>query len=477
MSLNNRFIGNVVKMMMSNMLIILSGVISGFLVPKLLGVTGYGYYKIFNLYITYIVFADIGISNGLYLLYGGYELRMLPLKKFRRYFSILFWIQIFIMLCIILISLLFLIGEYRFIFIMVAIYTVSNNIANYFEKISIMTGEFNAVVSRNILKSILTIAIVIVLWACVKGQIPFSYYRLYTFLFVLLYTILAIQYCFQYNNLILGQKIPLSKISQELIIIIKSGLYLLLADMVASLILTLDRQFVSVLFDVKTYSVYSFAYSMLRIVLLAVSAVASVIYPSLKRMSADKMKKTYGFSIAIVGLISFGCLLGYYPLCIIVEYFLPDYLGSLEIFRILFPSITVSSIISMVMINHFKALQKQNIYFSYSMLVLIVSFVLNELAYLLVKQPSGLSIASIITMIFWYIISDRYLSKKYFCNTLKYDIYLVLNIVIFYLISGIFKNHFAGLLINSLLFFVVSILFYKEEKKLLFDKFLNEKGD
>lgn len=72
--------------------------------------------------------------------------------------------------------------------------------------------------------------------------------------------------------------------------IVLSGFVLLLADMVANLILTLDRQFVSALFDINTYSIYSFAYSMLRIVILAISAIATVLYPTLKRMSVEQMK-------------------------------------------------------------------------------------------------------------------------------------------------------------------------------------------
>ncbi|MFQ9072835.1 MAG: hypothetical protein ACLR43_08955 [Faecalibacillus faecis] len=132
--------------------------------------------------------------------------------------------------------------------------------------------------------------------------------------------------------------------------------------MVANLILTLDRQFVSALFDINTYSIYSFAYSMLRIVILAISAIATVLYPTLKRMSVEQMKKSYNYSLAIVGMISFGSLMLYYPLCVIVKSFLIEYIDSLVIFRILFPSITINAIISMIMISHYKALgRKRNI--------------------------------------------------------------------------------------------------------------------
>ena len=47
--MDGKFIKNVLKIAISNIFIILSGVVSGFFLPKLLGVTDYGFYKIFNL--------------------------------------------------------------------------------------------------------------------------------------------------------------------------------------------------------------------------------------------------------------------------------------------------------------------------------------------------------------------------------------------------------------------------------------------
>ena len=142
--MDGKFIKNVLKIAISNIFIILSGVVSGFFLPKLLGVTDYGFYKIFNLYITYGVFFDLGISNGIYLLYGGYKRAELPKETFRFYFSFFLKIQIIFAIIVTMVAIIFMDNEYKFIFVMVAAYTLVNNIATYFEKISVMIGEFNA---------------------------------------------------------------------------------------------------------------------------------------------------------------------------------------------------------------------------------------------------------------------------------------------------------------------------------------------
>lgn len=471
--MNTQFIRNVLKIAMSNMFIILSGVVSGFFLPKLLGVTDYGFYKVFNLYITYGVFFDLGISNGIYLLYGGYKRAELPKKTFRFYFDFFLKIQIVFALIVTISAVFFMDNEYKFIFIMVALYTLVNNIATYFEKISVMIGEFNASLRRNMLKSILTVLIIFILWLGIKLDIPMRHFVFYTILFVVIYGILAIQYCVYYKELILGEKELFKNQKNNLYKIIVSGFVLLLADMVANLILTLDRQFVSMLFDINTYSIYSFAYSMLRIVILAISAIATVLYPTLKRMSVEQMKKSYNYSLAIVGMISLGCLIMYYPLCLVVKSFLVEYSGSLPIFRILFPSITINSIISMIMISHYKALGKEKLYFYISIIILAISAIFNIVAYFVTKSPLGFSIASMLVMLLWYIVSDKKLSKLYEINTRINYLYLIINIIVFYGISYIFTNDYVGFIINLFFYLVISYLIYTTEVKEIINQLKN----
>lgn len=463
--MDGKFIKNVLKIAISNIFIILSGVVSGFFLPKLLGVTDYGFYKIFNLYITYGVFFDLGISNGIYLLYGGYKRAELPKETFRFYFSFFLKIQIIFAIIVTMVAIIFMDNEYKFIFVMVAAYTLVNNIATYFEKISVMIGEFNASAQRNILKSVLTIFIIFVLWVGIKFNVSVRYFQFYTVLFVIVYGILAFQYCLYYKELIFGEKDIISKQKENLKKIVLSVFVLLLADMVANLILTLDRQFVSALFDINTYSIYSFAYSMLRIVILAISAIATVLYPTLKRMSVEQMKKSYNYSLAIVGMISFGSLMLYYPLCVIVKSFLIEYIDSLVIFRILFPSITINAIISMIMISHYKALGKEKEYFYISVVILIISAIFNMGAYFVSKSPLGFSVASMLVMVLWYIVSNRKLEKTYNINTKINYIYLIVNIVIFYSISTFINNYYIGFVVNSVVFCIITYIIYTKETK------------
>lgn len=76
----------------------------------------------------------------------------------------------------------------------------------------------------------------------------------------------------------------------EIVHLIQIGFPLLFANLCSTLILTLDRQFVNVLFDNATYAVYAFAYNMLSLVTVATSAISTVLYPTLKRVDLESIK-------------------------------------------------------------------------------------------------------------------------------------------------------------------------------------------
>ena len=47
------------------------GVLQSLLVPKLLGITQYGYWQLFIFYTSYVGFFHLGLNDGVYLIFGG----------------------------------------------------------------------------------------------------------------------------------------------------------------------------------------------------------------------------------------------------------------------------------------------------------------------------------------------------------------------------------------------------------------------
>ena len=84
---NAKTLKNIVFVALSNCSTIVSGIVVGFLIPKILSVYGYGMYKTFTLYTTYIGFFSLGIIDGIVLDYGGFNYDELNCEKFRSFFK------------------------------------------------------------------------------------------------------------------------------------------------------------------------------------------------------------------------------------------------------------------------------------------------------------------------------------------------------------------------------------------------------
>jgi len=278
--------------------------------------------------------------------------------------------------------------------------------------------------------------------------------------------ILAFWYVFTYREITFGKKSEFLSQWRDIPVFIASGVPLMVANLCSSLILTLDRQFVNLLFDTDTYAIYAFAYNMLSLITTAMSAIATVLYPKLRRTDEKTLHNSYAKLINAVLVLVYGGLLIYFPLGIFVNWFLPKYSESLIIFRIIFPGLAISSAITIVMHNYYKTLGLNFAFFIKSIIALVVSGFANFLVYHMFHTAAAISIASIITMLFWYVMIEIYFVRKYNVKWFKNFTYLVLLMILFYIIT-IIKNYYLGFIIYAMSYICITLLFNMKEIQLL----------
>ena len=167
-------ISHLIKVLFSNIVNIISGIVVGFIIPVVLDVEGYGFYKTFTLYVSYIGFFSLGIIDGIVLKYGSKNYNELNRERFRSYFFWYFIIHLIFTVFLIILSLFIFQGEHRFIFLLFAIDIIATNVFGYFQQISQITMRFNELSIRTIVKSLLTILSVVILYVLHKNNIIFD---------------------------------------------------------------------------------------------------------------------------------------------------------------------------------------------------------------------------------------------------------------------------------------------------------------
>ncbi|MCI8400961.1 MAG: oligosaccharide flippase family protein [Lachnospiraceae bacterium] len=453
---------DILRVSVSNIIKLLSGILVGFLLPRIIGVTDYGYYKTFTLYSTYVGLFHLGICDGIYLKYGGKNYEELDKKKFRKYSCFFVIVEGIIALIIMICGAVFLAGEYRFIFICLSAYLFFTNITGYYQIISQITSRFRELSHRNVIQSLLMAVSVVGIWAINKYfEIKISY-RIYTLIYIFITAVLAVWYMGTYRDISFGNRDKTYKVSGDIYCFIRTGFPLTVANLCSSLILTLDRQFVNVLFDTDTYAVYAFAYNMLSLVTTAIAAVSTVIYPELKQKDEKKLFELYPFLLMVVLCLVFACLTIYFPLCAFVEWFLPKYTGSIRIFRVIFPGLAISSAVTIIIHNYYKAIGRSFSFFIKSIVVLITSTIANAIAYVFWGTTISVSVASIICMIFWYLFTERLIIREFKVLWKKNCLYLIVMIFAFYTVSLV-NNYLLGCLLYIAFFGIITFGFYRRQ--------------
>lgn len=456
------FVGDIVKVSLSNIVKLLSGVLIAFLLPKIIGVTDYGYYKVFTLYATYMGLFHLGICDGIYLKYGGSDYQTLDKTKFRFYSQSFMLIEMIVALIVAVFSLVALEGEYEFIGLSLAFYIVFINITGFYQIVSQVTRRFKELSFRNVLQSgLLTVSLLILAVLNQGMEIDISY-RVFTAIYISVIAFLAFWYIYTYRDLTFGEKKSSGTSFFEVFMLSKLGISLTLANVCASLILTIDRQAVLLLFDIDTYAQYAFAYNMLSLVTTALTAISTVIYPSLKRMQWDTFIGLHSKLSTYILLLVFGCLMMYFPLAIFVQWYLPDFTPSLVYFEIVFPGIALSSVLSIVVHNYYKTLGETARYFKLTVLMIVLSLVCALLAYEIVRTPESLSVSSIVVFLIWYVLAEGYLVKRFSFKWKKNAAYIALLMMVFYTVVEQFD---LGIAFVSYLiaYMVITLLLFRKE--------------
>ncbi|MGL4990779.1 MAG: oligosaccharide flippase family protein [Sarcina sp.] len=449
----NTKVKNIYYTVGANVLTFFMGIISGFVIPKFLGIEDFGYIKLFAFYVTYVGVSHFGFLDGIYIKYGSYDYKDIPKKVFRGYFRFLVLMQVIEgVLLFLVLNILNIEINRRFIFLMVILNMIICNLTTLFAFIHQFTKRFK-VFSINLVLSKLIYVI---------GSIVLIYcnYLGYTG-FIVLQTIinLAILFIYMYINrdLIIGKSESITKNYKKYLSITKNGFFIMIGNFMGVFILGLDRLFIDKFFTLKEFSMYSFAYTLISLFFILLNSITTVIYPYLARMNKENCKKVYEVTRITLTCIMSITLVGYFFIKLIVINILPEYKDSLIILTFLVPTVIYSAQINILISNYYKILKHAKSYTKNNIFALITGILTNIIAIVVFKDMTSIALATLISFIVWVLYSDMYFKKEINSNFKKAMILEILVILIF--ISTTFIDN---IIIASFVYIVtISLIIFK----------------
>lgn len=467
MESNKKFTHSVLLITCTNLIRFMANIAVTLIIPNILGKSDYGNYKTYTLYITYLVIFNFGLIEGIYLKYGGQDYDNLNKEKFRTYTRFLFVLEVIISLIVFFICNLFLEGDIKIVLTFLSLNILSVEFTTYFQRISQVTSKFS---KQGIFDLFYSLSILIIVGIVYFFHI--SSYKIYLTMITIMNYLILIWYIVNYWNIVKGKATGFKNEKNEILKLMSLGIPLMLANFASEFILNMDRQVVNIFFSKEDYATYAFSYNFLNVINVLIQAISLVLYPFLKKMDINNIKKNYSNSNSMMLIIVYFCLIAYFPLTKIINWLLPTYVDSIKILKIIFPISVFTSSITVIKHNYYKVLEKNNIYFVKTIIMLVISLIANFVSYFIFKTMESISIASIITMFLWYIDTEIYLIKHYKIYYLKNLVYLCLMLLIYYICVCIFSNIYMGFFIYGLLFFLISYILFpnliKESLKKIF---------
>jgi O-antigen/teichoic acid export membrane protein len=315
-----------------------------FVVPKIISVEDYGYWRMFALYAGYVGFLHFGFADGALLRWAGrpldqFHAEIAPSLKY------LLLQQFLVLAPLCLIGWLMLSGPLRFVALAVAVYALILNATTLLQYALQGAKIFRPVAISTVVAPALFLAAVL-LWRT-RWQANFQVVML---LFACGW-LLALLFLLASSKPWRGSRFApgWTELAKSCV---SSGWPIVMTNMGAMLIICEDRLAVSWAANIRDFAQYSLAASAIAVPVMAIQACSKVFFSHLASVTPEGRRRIYGLSSRLL-LMAWAFLLPYYfALDVFVRHFLPRYTPALQYALILLLGIPFLATIQILQMSY-----------------------------------------------------------------------------------------------------------------------------
>lgn len=451
----NKMLSGMIAVILSQAISVAVSLIMGFIVPKFIDEYQYSYWQTFLLYYGYVPILNIGLLDGFALRYSKYNYDELDKPRVRSFFrALMLWMAIVgSIICIT--AAIVAEEEYKIIFILVGI----GGLIRYFwayNYILFQTTERMSLYARyTIFQRVVYCIIIVILLVCRVNS--FLWYCLAELIGEFAAGLLS---TIHNRGLFIGKGISFKENFQEIKLDVAGGFFLLLANLASNFLIGGARMVIQWRWDALVFGKLSFSFSLTNIFLTFVTAISVVLFPSLKRMKEEELPDLYGKIRNSISPLFFLMLVAYFPLCSILELWLPQYSESLPFLGILLPLTIFASKVSLLTNNYLKAFRKEKIMLVVNLISVAIGMALFCICAYALNNVELLLHCVVFTIMLRSIISEIIVMRFIKRNYIK-DFVLELIMTISFMLIVQFLSRWIGCAVYAAVVVVYLLINYK----------------
>ena len=455
--MNKKFLKNLSFAFLANLIATVISLFTTLVVPKLFGedLASYGYFQVYLLYISYAGLFMFGLCDGVFLREGGKRYGELDKKIHSSQFWIFTAFEIGLSVLASFIFLFFINAEYNFL-----VWTICLNIA-----ITCITAllTFTLQTTNRIKEfSIITVIgrIIYLLFLFLIIIFGIKSYKVIVFSDLLGKVVSLLVACATCRDIIFHKPAKIKEGFTEIFKNISVGVKLMLANISGLLITGLIRFGIQFKWDIATYGKISFSLSASNMLMLFISAVAIVLFPTLKRMDKERLLPLYGKTRNTLMTALLGLLVFYYPLKLVLDAWLPQYSESIKYMAILFPLFVFSAKSTMLVQTYMQVFRLEKLIMRVNVTGVLVAAVTTFISVFWLHSLLLAMFSIVFNQIFRCVYAEMALARKINISVFK-DIAAELILTVVFITSSWFIEGLLGTVIY-LLFYAVYLIIKKD---------------
>lgn len=370
----NEFSRSIVKKLgysfFANIISLLVSVGTVAILPKYMTVQDYGMYQLFLFYFGYVGFLHFGVLGGGIVRYAGisyYDLDYSSLKSQCMILMVLLILQLLI-LCIIN-RVLSIFTDFIIVFLFV-LSTVAQHIIWYSISMLQMSNRIEdaskILLVERVAWGFLSISLVLI-----------GYDNAMHIIYIFTATrILVMIYSCQFILEIVWAPICLTNtIWKEFELNFKIGFPITLSDICSILVIGVIRFSISDVWDITIFAKTSLILSMTFFFLTFISSASTVLLPALKQLRGSIADSIYLPLNCLTSSFFLIALIGFYPMKLLIRFWIPQYADSLIYMGILFPILYFESKFNLLVTTYLKKILKTQIIFYINLFATSISLI------------------------------------------------------------------------------------------------------
>ena len=425
--MNGMKLGNQVKKifftLFSQGILSLVSIIIGLGLPKFLSIEEYSRWQIYYFYVAYVNYLQFGFNDGIILNLSGNDFTKLPWGMIKRAtFNIV--IYLLILSGIIWgISNGFPTADFQVIGLLVFSFIPTVLMCTF----SAVLLAGNKTYEYNLFNLLIKIAFVAMMFVGIGlGIINAVFYVWADILSKVL--IVVVFFLYERKNMICKEKTR--NVGHFIKTNCTSGIIVASTVLILGLLPMCGRVVLQFRGEIIKYAQYSFAISLLSIILTFTNAIGTVAFPMLKRDSNALEGELYSQLILLYDRLLVGCLWLFVVIKFVVYRFLPDYIDIMMYFPIMMAMCWPLGKIQSIIYPHYKLARKEKTFLVVSLIFLAITFVASILGYLS-GEMLGLAVAALVCVLCYGCVLDIYYCKKIQEGKVKFAIWSWMMVITF----------------------------------------------